>query len=150
MRPKKLQGPCIVCETVADIKYRSVTELGLNKARASKTNILNLKLGDVLCHNCYMKIVEWDRYEKQKPKFRKQSKDNDFSYQSNINRVTMSQKNYKSLFEKAEGVEKLQEHINQLEAALEQALSWYNNVYYCQINYLCSFYYFTIRKSAFC
>ena len=35
----------------------------------------------------------------------------------------MTQKNYESLFEKAKRVEELQEHIIQLEATLEQALS---------------------------
>ena len=63
MRTRKLQGPCVACKILADMKYRSVTELGLNKARASKTNTSNLKLDDILCHNCYMKLVEWDRYE---------------------------------------------------------------------------------------
>ena len=129
MRPKKLQSPCIICETATDIKYRSVTELGLNKARAGKASIPNLKLGDILCYNCYMKVVEGDRYEKQKPKVKKQSKYDDYTYQSNINRVTISQKSYESLLEKAKGVEELQAHIIQLEAVLEQALSWYNNIY---------------------
>ncbi len=45
MRAKKLQGSCITCKTVVDMKYRStITELGLNKARASKTNTSNLGL----------------------------------------------------------------------------------------------------------
>jgi hypothetical protein len=127
MRPKKLQDPCIICKTVADIKYYSVTELGLNKANADKTNILNLSLGNILCHNYYMKTVEWDRYEKQKPRIKKQSKYDDFTYQMKINHITMSQKKYESLSEKAKGVEELQEHINQLELMLEQALSWYYN-----------------------
>ena|ERR1043165_5106657 len=120
MRTKKLQGPCIVCETVVDMRYRSVTELGLKKARASKTNVPDLKLGDILCHNCYMATVEWDRYEKQKSKIKKQSNKNSFS---NENYVTMSQKDYENLFEKAKKVEELQEHIIQLEVALEQAMS---------------------------
>jgi|SRR5581483_309334 len=120
MRPKKLQGPCIACETVADMRYRSVTELGLKKVFASKTNVPNLKLGDILCHNCYMKIVEWDRYEKQKSKVEKQPNKEHFS---NENYVTISQKNYENLFDKARRVEELQEHIIQLEAALGQALS---------------------------
>ena len=127
MGPKKLQGPCIICKTVADIKYRSVTEFGLNKANSDKTNISNLRLGDILCHNCYMKTVEWDRYEKQKPRVKKQLNYDEFTYQTKINRVTMSQKKYESLSEKAKGVEELQEHINKLELMLEQALSWYNN-----------------------
>jgi hypothetical protein len=121
MRPKKLQGPCIACKTVADMKYRSVTKLGLSKSNTNKTNTSNLKLGDVLCHNCYMNIVEWDRYEKQKSKSGKNFNKENFNYHmTNQKRVTMSQKNYESLFEK---VEELQEHIIQLEAALEQALS---------------------------
>src|SRR6266496_5289614 len=127
MRAKKLQGPCIACKTVADMKYRSITELGLNKARASKTNTSNLKLGDILCHNCYMKIVEWDRnekYEKQRSKVRKESNRDDFNYHlTNEKRVTTSLKNYESLLKKAKRVEELQEHIIQLEDALEQALS---------------------------
>jgi hypothetical protein len=72
MRAEKLQGPCIAYKTVANMRYRSITELGLNKARASKINTSNLKLGDILCHKCYMKLVEWDRYEKQKSKGGKQ------------------------------------------------------------------------------
>jgi len=40
------------------MKYRSIIELGLNKARTSKTNTSNLKLDNILCHNCYIKIVE--------------------------------------------------------------------------------------------
>jgi hypothetical protein len=120
MRTKKLQGPCIVCETVVDMRYRSVTELGLKKARASKTNVPDLKLGDILCHNCYMAIVEWDRYEKQKSKIEKQSNKDHFS---NENYVTMSQKDYENLFEKAKKVEELRDHIIQLEVALEQAMS---------------------------
>ena len=123
MGRKKLQGPCVVYETLADMKYRSVTEIGLNKVRAGETNIPNLKLGDILCHNCYMKRVEWDQYEKQKPKVKKQS-NYDFTYQpSNKNRITMSQKNYESLLKKVNEVEELQEHVTQLEVALEQALS---------------------------
>ncbi len=35
----------------------------------------------------------------------------------------MSQKNYENLLKKVYEAEELQEHINQLEAALEQALS---------------------------
>jgi len=127
MRAKKPQGPCITCKTVVDMKYRSITELGLNKARASKTNTSNLKLGDILCHNCYMKIVEWDRnekYEKQRSKVRKESNRDDFNYHlTNEKRVTTSLKNYESLLNKAKRVEELQEHIIQLEDALEQALS---------------------------
>ena len=127
MGPKRLQGPCDICETIANMKYRSVTELGLNKARASKTNTSNLKLGDILCHNCYMKIVEWDRnekYEKQRSKVRKESNRDDFNYHlTNEKRVTTSLKNYESLLKKAKRVEELQEHIIQLEDALEQALS---------------------------
>ena len=126
MRTKKLQGPCIVCETVVDMRYRSVTELGLKKAHTSKTNVPNLKLGDILCHNCYMRIVEWDRYEKQKSKIKKQSNKDHFSDE---NYVTISQKDYKNLYEKAKKVEGLQEHIIQLEVALEKAMSQYNNVY---------------------
>jgi len=124
MRAKKLQGPCIACKTVADMKYRSVTELGLNKARASKTNTSNLKVGDILCHNCYMKLVEWDRYEKQKSKGGKQPNKENFNYHfTNQKRVTITQKNYESLLEKAKRVQELQEHIIQLEVTLEQALS---------------------------
>jgi len=40
------------------MKYHSITKLGLNKARASKINTFNLKLDDIFCHNCYMKIVD--------------------------------------------------------------------------------------------
>ena len=80
MGTKKLQGPCIACETVADIRYRSVTDLGLSKVYKLYSNeILNLKQGDILCNNCYMKMVEGNQYEKQKPKVRKQS-DYDFTY----------------------------------------------------------------------
>ncbi len=46
------------------MKYYLVTEIGLNKVHASKINIPNLKLSDTFCYNCYMKIVEWDQYEK--------------------------------------------------------------------------------------
>ena len=109
-----------MCETVVDMRYRSVTELGLKKAHASKTNVPDLKLGDILCHNCYMAIVKWDRYEKQKSKIKKQSNKDNFS---NENYVTMSQKDYKNLFEKAKKVEELREYIIQLEVALEQAMS---------------------------
>src|SRR4051812_28604564 len=98
MKTKKLQGLCIACKTVVDMKYRSITGLGLNKARASKTNTSNLKLGDILCHNCYMKIVKWDRNEKQKSKVRKESNRDDFNYHlTNEKRVTVSMKNYESL-----------------------------------------------------
>src|SRR5215212_1515550 len=117
MRTKKLQGPYVACETVVDMRYRSVTELGLKKACACKTNVPDLKLGDILCHNCYIAIVEWDRYEKQKSKIKKQSNQDHFS---NENYITISQKDYENLFEKVKKVEKLQEHIIQLEAALEQ------------------------------
>ena len=103
------------------MKYRSITELGLNKACSSKADTSNLKLGDILCHNCYMKIVEWDQYEKQKSKSGKLSNKENFNYHfTNQKRVTMSQKNYESLFEKVKRAEELQE---QLEAALGQALS---------------------------
>src|SRR6266542_3112711 len=123
MRTKKLQGSCIACKTVVDTRYRSVTELGLNKACAGKNNIPDLKLCDILCHNCYIKIIEWDRYEKQKPKVKIQF-NYDFIYQCpNKNRITLSQKNYESLFQKAKEVEEFQKHINQLEATLAQALS---------------------------
>ena len=105
MRPKRLQDPCDICETIADTKYRSVIDLGLNKAYANKTNVPSLKLGDILCHNCYMKIVEWDWYEKQKSKVKKQSNIDHFS---NKNYVTMSQKNYENLLKKqARRVEEL-------------------------------------------
>jgi hypothetical protein len=123
MRTKKLQGPCIACKTVVDTRYRSVTELGLSKARAGKNDIPDLKLCDILCHNCYMKIIEWNRYEKQKPKVKIQSS-YDFTYQCpNKNRITLSQKNYERLSQKAKEIEEFQKHINQLKAALEQALS---------------------------
>ena len=106
------------------MQYHSVTELGLNKACASETNTSNLELGDILCHNCYMKLVEWDRYKKQKSKGGKQSNKENCNYHfTNQKRVTMTQKNYESLLEKAKRVEELQEHIIQLEAMLEQALS---------------------------
>ncbi|CAG8722988.1 617_t:CDS:1, partial [Funneliformis mosseae] len=98
MRPKKL--PFIICNTAADIKYRSVKELGLNKANSDKTNISNLRLGDILCHNCYMKTIEWNRYEKKKSRVKIQLKYDDFTYQTKINRVTMSQKKYENLSEK--------------------------------------------------
>ncbi len=96
-----------MCETLADMKYYLVTEIGLNKVRASKINIPNLKLDDTLCYNCYMKIVEWDWYEKQKLKVKKQS-NYDFTYQpSNKNCVIMSQKNYENLFKKVNEAEEL-------------------------------------------
>src|ERR1700722_15107433 len=105
---RKLQGPCIVCKTVVDMQYHSVTKVGLNKALGGElylTKIPNLKLDDILCHNCYMEIIEWDRYKKQKPKVRKPS-DYDSTYQlSNKKRVTITQKNFESLFEKAKIVE---------------------------------------------
>jgi len=120
MGPKRLQGSCDICETIANMKYRSVTELGLNKAYTNKTNIPSLKLGDILCHNCYMKIVECDQNEKKKTKIIKKQSNYDFTYQlPNQNCVTISQKNYESLSEKAKRAEELQKHIDQLEAALE-------------------------------
>ncbi len=59
----------------------------------------------ILCHNCYMKIVEWDQNKKKKTKIIKKQSNYDFTYQlPNQNHVTISQKNYESLSEKAKGL----------------------------------------------
>ena len=132
-------GPCIVCGNQdPDIQYRRITTQTILKINKSP-NIENLNIkpqvDDQLCQKHYNELI---LYERGKPKIDQKQKNKSY-HQGGKHPKHICMEKYeslnKTLAETSKKLDELQEHTNEPEAGLEQALS-YIIINYCQIIYI--------------